>query len=575
MNRSRMTISCVIIILMGCTLIIWNGYHYWSMLYTSIDDKQIIKKLQNTRYDFIIVGGGTAGSIIIRKIWDGFQKHRCCSLHKNNLCLSQMTCMRRVVYSNNNNLICQAICFDYQPKILLLESGPRISWSMKKISDIPLFAPLLYGRGIDEIDRTTSQRSAAFQMKDNVILIPRGHVLGGTALLNAMIFSYDFFTTLFGDRTEGCQLKPEMVSHLPYNELIHSYFSEAFNLQGQKVNSVPTYESVEGLNTPMVFVRNAQRISSYSECLLPLMNKNLEDLTVITDIHVEKCDVSVIDCSIFFPGILSQASALTSIGYYRTSYQKAENDSRPDIQYTIISASPFEKDTFESLGNFNPTAWHQFSKDENRANFENPIVLLVSLLNPLSRGEIKMKKNDNGSPNGKLEVNPAYLSEPNDVNRLVEGIIWIYKALNYVNAMNKLNLTISNTKKPISIKLHLPHYFGCPKIPKAESEKSFEQTNFSEELKEAIACLTKSTTLSNYHTVGTCAMKLQNTNYPAVVDQNFKLIGVNNVRIGDASVISKIPTGNPAALIMAIGNQLAKYVVRENWQQLIMTTNSK
>ncbi|CAH8649420.1 unnamed protein product [Heterobilharzia americana] len=280
-------------------------------------------------------------------------------------------------------------------------------------------------------------------------------------------------------------------------------------------------------------------------------------------------------------GILSDSNALSGApveGVIVTpfaQYQKAENDSRPDIQYTIISASPFEKDTFESLGNFNPPAWHQFSKDENRANFENPIVLLVSLLNPLSRGEIKMKKNDNGSPNGKLEVNPAYLSEPNDVNRLVEGIIWIYKALNYVNAMNKLNLTISNTKKPISIKLHLPHYFGCPKIPKAESEKSFEQTNFSEELKEAIACLTKSTTLSNYHTVGTCAMKLQNTNYPAVVDQNFKLIGVNNVRIGDASVISKIPTGNPAALIMAIGNQLAKYVVRENWQQLIMTTNSK
>lgn len=48
----------------------------------------------------------------------------------------------------------------------------------------------------------------------------------------------------------------------------------------------------------------------------------------------------------------------------------------------------------------------------------------------------------------------------------------------------------------------------------------------------------------------------------------YRIIGVSNVRVGDASVISKIPTGNPASLIMAIGNQLAKYIIHENWQQL-------
>lgn len=60
----------------------------------------------------------------------------------------------------------------------------------------------------------------------------------------------------------------------------------------------------------------------------------------------------IIELFVSHTGLLSQASALTSIGYYRTSYQKLEGDSRPDIQYTVISASPFEKDTFENVSKY-------------------------------------------------------------------------------------------------------------------------------------------------------------------------------------------------------------------------------
>ncbi|CAH8868775.1 unnamed protein product [Trichobilharzia szidati] len=647
------------------------------------------------------LGGGTAGSIIVRKLWDGFQRHQCKSFHQAASSAPPATvCMRQTLFSNNDNQTCRPLCYTYRPKILLLESGPRMSWLTKIISDTPLFAPLLYGRGIDTVDQTTSQKSAALQLKNNVIFLPSGRVLGGTAVLNAMIFSCghpddelvkqflkndpEFFSTLFDGKSEGCHLKPEVINHQPYNRLIHEYFEKAFSLRGSKVDSFgAACQSHEGLHIPMGFVRNAQRISSFSECLLPLMNEKPNDLTVITGVQVEKLLFTRSDhgnlsaygvlakykghsftiklkntpqgkktrwnpeiilsagaiktpeillssgvgpvedysndkkpnllnlpvgknlhdhpmigliCSVVNgktltmdsftlaemfkyywrgEGILSQASAVTSIGYYRTSYQKAENDSRPDIQYTIISASPFEKDTFENLGNFQPSAWDKFSKDENGENFESPIILLVTLINPRSRGELKMQnsaKNNNNNKgdnceSGRLDINPAYFSEQSDLDRLIEGIIWIHQTLYYINEVNQLTRsTVTTSEKPISIKLHLPRYSGCPQIPKANSSRDFESIEFSKNLKAAVTCLAKSITLSNYHLVGTCSMKLPNAKFSPVVEDNFKLIGVNNVRIGDASVISKIPSGNPASLIMAIGNQLAKYVIYEGWQ---------
>nr|CAH8868132.1 unnamed protein product [Trichobilharzia regenti] len=457
-------------------LIVWSSYKIWPALYSIIDaddSEQVIKKLQSTQYDFIIVGGGTSGSIIVRKLWDGFQRHQCKSFHQAASSAPLATvCIRQTLFSNNDSQMCQPLCFTHQPRILLLESGPRMSWLTKKMSDTPLFTPLLYGRGIDTTYQTTSQKSAALQLKNNVIFLPHGSVLGGTALLNAMIFTCghpddevvreflkndpEFFSTLFDGKNEGCQLKPEVINHQPYNRLIHEYFEKAFSLRGSQVDSFGSAcQSHEGLHIPIVFVRNAQRISSFSECLLPLMNENPKDLTVITGIQVEKllfnrrdygnlsaygvlakykghsftiklknslvgrqtrwnpeiilsagaiktpeillssgvgpvedysnnkkpnllnlpvgknlhdhpmigliCSVvngktltmnsfSVAEIFKYFwrgEGILSQASAVTSIGYHRTSYQKVVNDSRPDIQYTIISASPFEKDTFK------------------------------------------------------------------------------------------------------------------------------------------------------------------------------------------------------------------------------------
>ncbi|KAH8863569.1 Dehydrogenase pkfF [Schistosoma japonicum] len=499
-------------------------------------------------------------------------------------------------------------------------------------------------------------------------------------------YNQEFLSELYnGDKMKECSLKPEMIHHLPYNHLIHEYFEKAFELQGLKVNSSLHGWSFEGLNTPMVFVRNAQRISSYSECLLPLIRQKLADLTIITKIQVEKilfrtenqgeffaygvsvnyrnhsftiklrthsnkmqqiwpkpeillsagaiktpeillnsglgpthnystfnqeykhislpvgenlhdhpmigliCSVingttltqnslSLLEIFKYYwqgQGLLSQASALTSIGYYRTSYQKVANDSRPDIQYTVIAASPFEKDTFENLGNLNPSAWRQYMKDENSRDFVNPIVLLITLLNPRSRGSITIKYNHIGQPTGNVKINPAYLCDSTDVHRLVEGVIWIYKAIQNVNQkLDNLNKVQINEGQPkISMKLHLPHFSGCPEIPKSTSLQSFEQEKFVAKLKMAIECLIKSLTLSNYHLVGTCSMKLPNNNTSAVVDKNFKIIGFKNIRVGDASVISKIPTGNPAALIMAIGNQLAKYIIHENWEQLPLVMN--
>lgn len=121
-----------------------------------------------------LVGGGTAGSIIVRKLWDGFQKMQCKSLEEAKSCSSEGVTKNHKLYSISDDVnICKISCSNYRPKILLLESGSEISWLTKKISDIPLLAPLLYGRGIDVIEQTTPQISSALKLKEKVIYLTK------------------------------------------------------------------------------------------------------------------------------------------------------------------------------------------------------------------------------------------------------------------------------------------------------------------------------------------------------------------------------------------------------------------
>lgn len=49
----------------------------------------------------------------------------------------------------------------------------------------------------------------------------------------------------------------------------------------------------------------------------------------------------------------------------------------------------------------------------------------------------------------------------------------------------------------------------------------------------------------------------------AVVDPNFNVHGLSNIKIADASVIPNIPNGNVHSTVVMVGFQAAKFIQRE------------
>ncbi|GBM15350.1 Glucose dehydrogenase [FAD, quinone] [Araneus ventricosus] len=98
-----------------------------------------------SRYDVIIVGAGSSGCVVARRLWE-----------KSNL------------------------------SILVIESGTTAPW----ISVVPLLAPALQGYTADWAYRTVSQKHSQLGMKNRQSAWPRGKVLGGSSVLNYLLHTW-------------------------------------------------------------------------------------------------------------------------------------------------------------------------------------------------------------------------------------------------------------------------------------------------------------------------------------------------------------------------------------------------
>ncbi|XP_037523519.1 glucose dehydrogenase [FAD, quinone], partial [Rhipicephalus sanguineus] len=156
----------------------------------------------------------------------------------------------------------------------------------------------------------------------------------------------------------------------------------------------------------------------------------------------------------------------------------------------------------------------------------------VALVQPKSRGTVKLNFTD---PNASPLIDPQFLYEDEDVERMVNGTLKIMKLLN-TTAMQKIGAKIWNGSYPY-----------CK--------------NHSIWSREYIKCFVQQAAFPGQHVCCTCPMGDRNN---SVVDSRLKVKGLKNVRVVDASVMPQITSGNINAAVLMIGDKGAKMIIEDN-----------
>lgn len=172
----------------------------------------------------------------------------------------------------------------------------------------------------------------------------------------------------------------------------------------------------------------------------------------------------------------------------------------------------------------------QFSSDTSKlfsaGSAGNFLSLLGVLEHPLSRGSIHIQSAD---ATVYPAIDPRYLSNPLDVQLL--KIIALHLQ------------TIARTK-PLSDLL--------------QGDGTVFQPGYHELTASNVEDWIRSSMQSEYHPCGTCAMLPRAKG--GVVDEKFKVYGVSNLRVVDASVFPLIPRANIQSLVYAVAERAADVI---------------
>ncbi|XP_021194107.3 glucose dehydrogenase [FAD, quinone] [Helicoverpa armigera] len=208
----------------------------------------------------------------------------------------------------------------------------------------------------------------------------------------------------------------------------------------------------------------------------------------------------------------------TTPGCEVIGFLSTKNQSDPDLQFMVlpVGLSSDRGSLLRNNVNIRDEVWDKyFSK-----SFDSYVgTILPLILHPKSRGHVYINSTD---PEAPPLVDPKYLSHESDRETLINGL--------------KLVIQFVNTKSIQNIGgyINQNHFPGC------EHFEIFTDSYFD--------CYIKHLTLTSYHPVGTCSMGLPDSN-KSVVDTSFKVLGVEKLYVADASVLPTLPSGNINAAI--------------------------
>ncbi|KAF8774260.1 Glucose dehydrogenase like protein [Argiope bruennichi] len=507
------------------------------------------------KYDIIIVGGGSSGCVLARRLWE-----------KSNM------------------------------SILVIESGTTAPW----ISLVPLLAPALQGYTADWAYKTATQTHTHLGTNDRQSSWPRGKVLGGSSVLNYLLHMWGAksdFDNLWNDSGEtGWDF--ESVRHyfkksesfqrvsgasktgmrgdfgpMPVKEFnassspLASAFLEGLSSLGIKIGDL-NGEIENGAMPSQSNIWNGWRVSvvdAYLDSILDNANIHLltstQAIQIImennratgvlavnlysgTTYHIEAKYEVILSAGVVetphllmlsgigpkeqlerfgipvvadIPGVGQNlrdhlnvplyfhldAPVSTTTAKVRTPSEiwkygtkgkgylansgievvvrlpvPGDNSSHSKMYFMLFNLGSVNGDLFSSIANFkNDTFQETFPGSTNDS--KEGFIILASCTQPLSKGEVLLAS---ANPMKAPIIDPNYLSREEDVKCLIKAL--------------KTAARLGSTKpmRKLGARLHLPGYGHC-----SNYSQSLENDKFLE-------CWLRTSAITAYHPVGTCAM---------------------------------------------------------------------
>ncbi|XP_022743861.1 protein HOTHEAD-like [Durio zibethinus] len=225
---------------------------------------------------------------------------------------------------------------------------------------------------------------------------------------------------------------------------------------------------------------------------------------------------------------LTKIVGITNFGSY------LESISGFDFSALSVSGTQRLADDFTTIANL--TGKNSMAFEQEVANSTTNLGFIVEMVNgPISKGYLELQ-NTNASDNPKVRFN--YFQAPEDLRKCVQGVKTLINVVNS-KSFSRFRYRNTTTQDLLKMMVNMPVNLR-PKHP--NSAMSLEQ-------------YCNDTVMTQWHYHGGCQVG-------KVVDRDYKVLGVDSLRVIDASTFSFSPGTNPQATLMMLGRYMGRKILQ-------------